>query len=206
MVTLTVDGSTKPPRVALYTTFIFTSNILLTATMTDLTPALNELLSSKNNPPLPSKTSRPAPTETTDEFLKEAYRIVSPNQTSPKPTMLTPKKPELPHPLPSKIPPHNPPSLPHNNSRAATQTPQQNNHHTHPTQPPTNPPNNPHGSRPRRNRHLNSPPPPRPHNLNNKPRHSRIPPPRNPIHAPPQEIRPQRRRRSPPALGGRRHR
>ncbi|KAJ5149899.1 hypothetical protein N7448_001477 [Penicillium atrosanguineum] len=42
--------------------------------MTDLTPTLNQLLSVKNGPQVP--TSRPSP-EIADEFLKEAYRINS---------------------------------------------------------------------------------------------------------------------------------
>jgi hypothetical protein len=41
--------------------------------MTDLTPTLNQLLSAQNAPLIPS---RPSP-DTADEFLKEAYRIVS---------------------------------------------------------------------------------------------------------------------------------
>ncbi|OQD74023.1 hypothetical protein PENDEC_c012G02313 [Penicillium decumbens] len=43
--------------------------------MTDLTPTLNQLLSAKNGPSIPSA-PRPSP-ETADEFLKEAYRINS---------------------------------------------------------------------------------------------------------------------------------
>ncbi|KAJ6108457.1 hypothetical protein N7523_009780 [Penicillium sp. IBT 18751x] len=42
--------------------------------MTDLTPTLNQLLSAKNGPQIP--TSRPSP-DIADEFLKEAYRIVT---------------------------------------------------------------------------------------------------------------------------------
>lgn len=49
--------------------------------MTDLTPTLNELLLSKNGPSIPSPTTRHLPTQTADEFLKEAYRIVSPHTT-----------------------------------------------------------------------------------------------------------------------------
>ncbi|KAJ6103778.1 SNARE-complex protein Syntaxin-18 N-terminal [Penicillium sp. IBT 16267x] len=45
--------------------------------MTDLTPTLSQLVSSKNGPTIPSpKVLRPS-TETADEFLKEAYRINS---------------------------------------------------------------------------------------------------------------------------------
>jgi syntaxin 18 len=44
--------------------------------MTDLTPILNDLLNSHNARP----TSNPSLTlQNIDEFLKEAYRIVSPN-------------------------------------------------------------------------------------------------------------------------------
>ncbi|KAJ5133495.1 hypothetical protein N7526_004860 [Penicillium atrosanguineum] len=51
--------------------------------MTDLTPTLNQLLSVKNGPQVP--TSRPSP-EIADEFLKEAYRIVSANIKHPPKT------------------------------------------------------------------------------------------------------------------------
>ncbi|KAJ5172528.1 hypothetical protein N7492_005121 [Penicillium capsulatum] len=44
--------------------------------MTDLTPALNQLLSSQHGKTL-QKSRRPPTTETADEFLKEAYRINS---------------------------------------------------------------------------------------------------------------------------------
>ncbi|KAJ5105533.1 hypothetical protein NUU61_002880 [Penicillium alfredii] len=45
--------------------------------MTDLTPALNQLLSTKHGSSIPSPKTRRPSTETADEFLKEAYRINS---------------------------------------------------------------------------------------------------------------------------------
>ncbi|KAJ5614219.1 hypothetical protein N7528_007873 [Penicillium herquei] len=43
--------------------------------MTDLTSELSQLVLSKNGPSIPSPKARQLPTETPDEFLKEAYRI-----------------------------------------------------------------------------------------------------------------------------------
>jgi hypothetical protein len=77
-VTLTVDGSTN---LRLIVHLTFTSNPPHSTTMTDLTPALNELLSSRNSPSIPDKATRRPSTEPADEFLKEAYRIVRPSLT-----------------------------------------------------------------------------------------------------------------------------
>lgn len=45
--------------------------------MTDLTPVVNQLLTeAHSSPPIPEPGSRRPSTETVDEFLKEAYRIV----------------------------------------------------------------------------------------------------------------------------------
>lgn len=46
------------------------------AAMTDLTPALNQLLVAQHASPVPRLESQRLCTETADEFLKEAYRIV----------------------------------------------------------------------------------------------------------------------------------
>ena len=76
-VTFTVDGSTSTPTPLVhFHTFTPSIPIHDAPTMTDLTPTLNQLLSTKNGPSISNK-SRPSP-ETADEFLKEAYRIVSP--------------------------------------------------------------------------------------------------------------------------------
>ncbi|KAJ5635120.1 SNARE-complex protein Syntaxin-18 N-terminal [Penicillium longicatenatum] len=45
--------------------------------MTDLTPTLSQLVSSKHGPTIPSQKALRPSTETADEFLKEAYRINS---------------------------------------------------------------------------------------------------------------------------------
>ena len=85
--------------------------------MGDITPTLNELLKRHNahcnRHPLTRSTTR-------DEFLKEAYRIVtfpllSLKRVYPQCPLLAltnPSPSELPHPLPPDLPPLNPPSLP----------------------------------------------------------------------------------------------
>ncbi|KAJ5915228.1 SNARE-complex protein Syntaxin-18 N-terminal [Penicillium verhagenii] len=63
--------------------------------MTDLTPTLSQLVTSKHGPSIPSPQTRRPSTETADEFLKEAYRIVShhhpsnPTQPNPNPNNFT---------------------------------------------------------------------------------------------------------------------
>lgn len=60
-------------------------------TMSNLAPAFNQLLVARNASPIPSPQSRPPSPETADEFLKEAYRIVSLRiQAFPKTPELTP--------------------------------------------------------------------------------------------------------------------
>lgn len=45
--------------------------------MTDITPVINQLLTeTHSSPAIPEPGTRPPLTETVDEFLKEAYRIV----------------------------------------------------------------------------------------------------------------------------------
>lgn len=170
--------------------------------MTDLTPTLNNLLS-KQGSSIP-QTRKPC-TETADEFLKEAYRIVSHALYTQTPAKqkepLTQVHLELTHPFPPPIPPINPPRLPLNNP--TTTPPKHNNPQPQKCTPNRQHPNKPHRPRTRRSRHINSPPPPRPSNLNRKPFFRRIPPPRNILHPPPQEIWPLRRRRPPLALGRR---
>lgn len=46
--------------------------------MTDLTPTLKTILSTKHARSIPPPTSRTPSTEVADEFLKEAHRIASP--------------------------------------------------------------------------------------------------------------------------------
>jgi hypothetical protein len=186
---------TAPPHLQLSCTHlhIFVHDTL---TMTDLTPTLNQLLSAKNGPSIPSA-SRPSP-ETADEFLKEAYRIVS-TAAPPPNDKLT--HPELTHPLPPEIPPINPPRLPNHNSLP---TPQPAPHQRHqPTNIPLKPSIPPNRPRTRLHRFLNRPPPPRPRNLNLKPLFRRIAPPRNTVLHLAQEIRPLRRRPNPLPLGRR---
>ena len=50
--------------------------------MTDLTPNLSQLVTSRHGPSIPSQKALRTTTETADEFLKEAYRIVSNHHTT----------------------------------------------------------------------------------------------------------------------------
>jgi hypothetical protein len=152
--------------------------------MTDLTPTLNGLLTARGS------ALKPPSTKTADEFLKEAYRIVSTELNNLQSHTQDTNNPELPHNLPSKIPPLNPAHLPLD---PKTRQPV-------PIPIPAKPPHRP---RTRRSRHINSPPPPRPSNFNRQPLLRRVPPPGNIHHPPPQEIRTLRRWRRALALGGR---
>lgn len=118
------------------------------------------------------------------------------HQTPPPPRPKLNNPSELAHQLPPKIPPNNPPRLPKHNPPTTPSTPK--------SRPPTLLPKPPNRPRTRLHRLLHSPPPPRPSSLNLQPLLRRIPPPINRIASPTQEIRTQRRGRTPLALGRRR--
>lgn len=164
--------------------------------MTDITPAINTLLTTKHSTdPVSSAPS----TATADEFLKEAYRIVSPipqthmnanNKLDWKRIKLT--IPELPHLLPPPLPPIHPPLLPnyHPDSPAVTTPTSQPCIYIYikyQTRTKTAAASNRYPTR--HHRLVHRPPPPRPLNLHNKPLLRRVSPPGNPVHASTQEIR-----------------
>lgn len=73
---------------------------LQSTTMTDLTPTLNTILTTKHALSIPAPATCTPSTEVADEFLKEAHRIVSPSHT---PTNLTQPSNQLQHPQNSHI-------------------------------------------------------------------------------------------------------
>ncbi len=96
--------------------------------MTDLTPLLNELLLQRHATPIPIPRKAPAPS---DEFLKEAYRIVSPPAQFPYHQCLYPMSSTktlieyvaIPHPFLPRLPPLDPPALPLDRPSTTTQPP-----------------------------------------------------------------------------------
>ena len=164
--------------------------------MTDLTPALNTLLSAKNVPSIPA-TANHSPA---DEFLKEAHRIVRPIHPplhTPSKSKLTPETSvhlELTHSLTPQISNLDPTRIPLNKH-----SPQPNPNPS--TTIPISKPSTPNRPRTRLHRLLNNNPPPRPSILNKEPLRRRNPPSKNFLATPKQEIRSQRRRRSTSSMG-----